>query len=79
MVGRLFLSYDADSYLRIEDMPWAFLEFLSALGVPKAMRERCVDLGKLNASKSIPLWNKRLRRRVLEAEREVCDEFEYHG
>ena len=76
-IGNLFKCYKADSYLRIEDMPWAFLELLEGLGVPKALRDRCKELPKQNVSQYSPRWELQLRARVIQAERELCETYDY--
>lgn len=77
-VGRLYAIYKADSYLRIEDMPWAFIELMEMIDVPYERRRRIVSIGKRNASGSLPLWNRRLRELVLEAESKPCCDFDYY-
>jgi len=78
-VGLMFKAYNADVCLRVEDLPWAFIEFLESLGVPKKMRERCLALTPQNSSKRErhPTWSPSLRARVLEAERAFLQEYHY--
>ena len=59
------------------DLPWAFVEFLGSLGIPRELRERCLRLGRPNASKKQPAWNPSLRDAVFEAEHAMTDRFGY--
>lgn len=77
-VGEMFKAYHADSYLRIEDMPWAFAELMESLEVPQHLRQRCYDIPKQNCSPRLPKYNSRLRRLVARAEREMMMDFDYH-
>lgn len=79
-IGKLFHIYiqGADSCLRIEDMPWALLELLESCGVPEDARKRFATLGKQNVSPSLPTWDNKLRKRVLEAEGEIVEHFDYY-
>lgn len=77
-IGEMLTEYNADSYLRIEDMPWAFVELLESLGVPRHLRQRCYNLGKQNVSKRVPRMPSRLRRRILESESRMVEDFGYH-
>ncbi len=79
-ITKLYNDYtlEANSILRIEDMPWAFVELMEALEVPDIMKRRCIGLAKQNVSKSVPQWNEKLRAEVMDAEREVVESFEYY-
>lgn len=76
-VGRMFQQYHADICLRVEDLPWAFIDLLKSLGVPKMLRERCFFSGPINISKEQPLWSPSLRARVLDMESVFLDQMEY--
>lgn len=76
-VGRLYAEYRADSFLRLEDMPWALVELLEAAGVPKVFRGMVSRLPRQNPSASTPRWDPSLRRRVLDAERRTLEDFDY--
>ena len=77
-IGELYNRYMADSCLRIEDMPWAFVELLSSLGVSSEMKELCKHIGKRNTSESLPTWDKRLWRLVMKSESEICEAYDYY-
>jgi hypothetical protein len=73
-IGRLILSYEADSYIRFEDLPDGLRELRSSLGIKGTM----MDL--------LPPWvfssygaptDKSARRSVCDAEKEMCDAFDY--
>ena len=72
-------SYNADVVLRVEDLPWSFIDFLESMGVSKGMREHCLSLNAQNNTpwKKLPVWSPSLRARVIEAEAELVERFEY--
>jgi len=78
-VGEALTSYNADSYLRLEDLPAAFIELLESLGVSRRARERCLGLGPDNIThpSKKPKWNKQLRNAVIRAEVQFLERFEY--
>lgn len=76
-VGRLIDSYRADTVFKIEDMPWAFVEFAESLGVSIEKRKEVASLTKMNASKELPVWDKGLRRAVKQVESDLCERYEY--
>jgi len=76
-VKRLFATYKADIVLRLEDMPWAYIELLESLGVGAEYRDNVRQLKPQNVSTNLPKWNPELRKRVMKVEKEMCDEYEY--
>ena len=78
-VGGMFRAYNADVILRVEDLPWAFVEFLESLAVPRKLRERCLSLNRQNPTKPelFPTWHPSLKARVLQSEAEMVDRYEY--
>ncbi len=76
-VGRTMLAFEADSIVRIEDMPWAFLELATAIGIDPVFFPNIQKMGKTNSSGGIARMPSVQRRRVVEAERKLCHEFEY--
>jgi len=76
-VGRIFGAYQADSYIRIEDTPWAVVELFESLGVPKLGRNRCKGIPIKNSSKQHHPIIGKLRQQVLLAEEEMVERFEY--
>ena len=78
-VGLMVERYNADTVLRLEDMPWALIELLESLGVPESKSRRCLSLGPQNTSSSglLPAWSAVLRRRVMAAEEELAERFDY--
>ena len=77
-VGRIFESYGADSYLRIEDMPWAATEFFASLGIEPWLRNRCRSMAPTNTSKGIIYKDPKLYQLVMEAEKEMCERYDYY-
>lgn len=76
-IGRMFAAYGGDVVIRVEDLPWSFVEFLESVGVERNARERCLTMQPMNGSKSLPQWNKSLFDRVLEAEADFIRTYEY--
>ncbi len=79
-VSKLFWSYGsgADTVLRAGDLPWAFLELLESLRVPKAMRVIVLKLGTAAPVGSEPLLDKGLKRAVIAADCKVFDHYDYY-
>ncbi len=77
-IGQLFNQYTADTVMRLEDMPWAFIEFIGSLMPKKPRRDSISKLEKMNVSSELPKWDPGLRRLVIEAEKEICDKYEYY-
>lgn len=76
-VSRIFDSYGADSYLKIEDMPCAVTELFRSLGVPAHLRNKCRYIDPQNKSKLHIPKDLELYRRVMDAEQEMVDRYEY--
>ena len=78
-IYRTFRPYieEADTCLRIEDMPWAALDLFESLGVPRMLRQKCVGIGKVNVSENVPLWDKSLKEEVKREEEELLELFDY--
>ncbi len=78
-VGRMMTGYNADSYIRVEDLPMAFVNFLEPFGVPRIMRHQCTTIKLVNATRSDlkPKWNKQLYDAVLRTETPFLERFEY--
>lgn len=74
-IGRMYQGYESDTVLRIEDMPWALLELLRSLGIG----EEYLNLVRRRRAPACPVrqWDLGLRKRVLEAERETCNAYDY--
>lgn len=74
-IGESHNDFAADTVMRIEDMPWAFIEFAESLGVASSV------LDKLRDEKPEPVpshnWDPGLRRQVLDAERDFCERYNY--
>jgi len=76
-IGRMFAAYGGDVVIRVEDLPWSFVEFLESVGVERNARERCLTMQPMNGSKILPQWNKSLFDRVVEAEADFVRTYEY--
>jgi hypothetical protein len=73
-IGRMMLSYDADSYIRVEDLPDAFVELMGSIGRP-------VNKNRLPPSPRktylLTSWNSRMKSLVMDAEKELVSHFDY--
>lgn len=76
-VGRIFDAYKADTYLRLEDMPWAAIELFSSLGIHPAYRSRSKSLPPRNVTKQHRPFDPRLSYQVLLAENDLVERFDY--
>ena len=76
-VGQLFSSYQASIVQRLEDQPWALSQLLMQLDVP---RNKCKQIEHLPVSmpSSGIFYSTDLRRRVLQAESELADRYDYY-
>ncbi len=76
-VGIMMLKYEANSIMRIEDTPWVFLEFASAIGIDPKFFPNIEKMGRINANPHVQRMSKAHSVRVTEAEKELCHEYEY--
>ena len=76
-IGRMFDAYGGDVVIRVEDLPWAFVEFLDSVGVEKRARERCLLIGRPNVSSELPKMSPLLRDRIIEAEWPMVEKYDY--
>ena len=76
-VGRMFDAYGADTLLRLEDQPRAFIELLDMCGYkfnPNALKS--LDAAN-RARKRKPLWTPSLYEAVWVAEKSFAERFDY--
>lgn len=78
-VGRMFDDYNPTSVFRLEDLPWAAIQFLqSNVDLSRDQIDRIVQLGKQNISKEqVRPKNQSLWNRVVQSERIYCDRYDY--
>jgi len=76
-IGNMHEGYGADVVIRVEDLPWAFVEFLDSVGVEKRARERCLLIGRPNVSSELPKMSPLLRDRIIEAEWPMVEKYDY--
>ncbi len=76
-VGKMFKYYNADVCLKIEDMPWAFIQFLETLGISKKRRESFISMGPRNPSRDIVRWSPSLKQKARSAEKWMIDYYDY--
>jgi len=73
-ISRLYNRYEADTCIRVEDLPWAFLELAESLGVPEVMLSKARRLVPPVQAVQLP---DHLHRQVIDAEREVVESYDY--
>ena len=76
-IGRIFHSYQADSYLRIEDTPWNAIELFTSAGISKNLSNACRDLAPQNLSKEHTPKYPHLYTLIMEAEKDLVERYEY--
>jgi len=77
-VGRMFAEYRASTVMRLEDFPWAVMEFFKMLDVEKHSIEAIREFPAINTWEKTPFTEYDfLRMKVCEAETEFCDRYEY--
>jgi len=76
-VGSMFEAYRANTYLRLEDMPWAWIDMLRSVGVSKGAAEQVRKIGRINQSTGKPVVTKMLREVITRSEQVMMDAFDY--
>lgn len=76
-VGNIFSSYGANILLKVEDLPWCWMELLSMVGVSEARWRRCEGVTRQNWCQRLPKLDSRLKRAVMRSEREMVERYEY--
>jgi len=76
IVGAMFECYDADSYIRAEDLPEAFYQLMDSLGISRSLYECRISIPDLYSG--LPEWEPELRRKVCRAELKMLEDFDYH-
>lgn len=76
-VGRMFKTYRATSYIRLEDEPFGLLDLLRSCEI-RVETTKIKTLAPANRSRTYsPIWEKHLRDAVMKAESEFVEEFDY--
>jgi len=73
-ISRLYNRYEANTYLRVEDLPWAFLELAESLGVPEVMLAKIRQLTTPTQALQLPDY---LHCQVIEAECTIAELYDY--
>lgn len=77
-ISQAFDSYRANSVLRLEDFPWAAVEFFESIGAKKDKLEKVAKLPPQNARKGEPVFlNKKLKDLVVQAEKDLYERYNY--
>lgn len=80
-IGGMIAGYGADVVIRVEDLPWAFINFLEPFmspQLPEFQPDECLFIPHVNESRKVlPRWNPSLKAKVLEAEHEMIEKYEY--
>lgn len=77
-IGKLMLGFEADTILRIEDMPTAFIEFATGIGIDPIYFHNIQRMGRTNVNPLVVRMGKALSKQVIDAEKELCHEFGYY-
>lgn len=72
----MVLAYPADSFLRFEDLPGAFLELARSVGVNEGLLRHPLFSHVPLSDFPLPL-SQEVRARVVEANQEMCERFDY--
>ena len=77
-VGEVYGHYRAGCCQRTEDQPWALEELLRSLGVKRAFTDRVLTMNITGLREPAIGWDRSTwHRKVIEAERELCEQNEY--
>lgn len=76
-VGEMFSMYRADTVLRLEDQPWATIEFLRMFKKSKAVDDIIRHQPPMNTRKQAEIIPRECIDAVHEAEEDFCDFYEY--
>lgn len=78
-VGQMFAAYNADSFIRVEDLPHGMTELLQTFGVARGAASAMAHLRRLNVTAAPPEYPDGLQLSVRAAEAEMCEQFNYWG
>jgi hypothetical protein len=79
-IGRMFFGYKADSYIRAEDFPEAFIELALSCDVKPVLLKNSffkIRPSGLNAFQLVDVSVKK-KLAIIEAEKELCEFFDYY-
>ncbi len=77
-IGRVFAQYEADTVMKLQDMPWALMEFAKSLELAEDGIAKIADLKPINVSNKLPRIDGSLRRLIMQAEEEFCKRYDYY-
>ena len=77
-ISILFSKYKADTYMRLEDMPWAFIEFAESLGSGLYNIDLCRNLKKQNVTETLYFMKPEYRDKLRESDRLLYDTYDYY-
>ena len=75
-VGKLYDLYKADVRVRVEDLPWAFVEFVESLGSSNGLVETVKRLSLPGRPSAFDLSDD-VQQGIIRAEKEVCNAYDY--
>lgn len=76
-VGRIFNLYEADTCLRIEDMPFAAVELFLSLGVPSHLAGQCKSIAHQNRDRNYYQREASIYSAISHAERSFMEKYDY--
>ena len=77
-VGAMFDSYKASTVMRLEDQPWAVLEFFDLFSATRDGKQRVRELGVQNNRKHINVISPKTWDAIMESESEYAEKYEYY-
>ena len=76
-VTRMFETYNADVAIKVEELPWSFIEFLESVGVNRNKAEMCVGLRAMNFRRHRLVWQPLLKTKLILLEDEFVERYDY--
>lgn len=77
-IGKVFFSYNADSYIKVEDFPWSYIEMLISTGMKEDKARLCEQVARQNEGRNLPVLDRKLKQKVMDAEQKMVEAFEYY-
>ena len=78
-IGEMFDAYRASTVIKMEDLPWAAVEFFASLGIKRRKLKVIQNMNPQNSRKGHPhIPDEKLRKSVVRSERDFCERYEYY-
>lgn len=77
-VGSMFGVYNADTVLRVEDLPWAAQSLLEAAGGRRSRVRQALQMPPQNIYGGVvPIVDRKVRVAIMKAEKKFCEAYDY--